>query len=107
MNPKLEQQISIGRVSFWAYTDLVVGERPREAAAASSIAGQSYLGGLRGVAKAPEGPTKKVGSMGGRAGTAQPIPLWRLRSGPRSSPIDQCSDIAPRTSRTFSTLTSH
>ena len=33
-------------------------------------------------------------------GTARPIPLWRLRSGPRSSPIDQCSDFAPRTSRT-------
>ena len=37
-------------------------------------------------------------------GTARPIPLWRLRSGPRSSPIDQCSDFAPRTSRTLTML---
>src|SRR5262249_13571122 len=36
--------------------------------------------------------------MGDASGTARPIPLWRLRSGPRSSPIHQCSDIAPRTS---------
>jgi hypothetical protein len=37
-----------------------------------------------------------------RLGTAPPFPPWRLRSGPRSSPIDQCSDMPPRTSRTLS-----
>src|SRR5262245_46069612 len=42
--------------------------------------------------------------MGDASGTARPLPLWRLRSGPRSSPIDQCSDIAPRTISTLTTL---
>jgi hypothetical protein len=45
--------------------------------------------------------------MGHASGTARPIPLWRLRSGPRSSPIDQCSDIAPRTSARLQRLTFH
>jgi hypothetical protein len=44
---------------------------------------------------------RRSGSMGDAPGTAQPFPLWRLHSGPRSSPIDQCRDIAPPTSRTF------
>jgi hypothetical protein len=52
-------------------------------------------------------PTKKAGSMGHASGTARPIPLWRLHSGPRSSPIDQCSDIAPRTSARLQRLTFH
>jgi hypothetical protein len=38
---------------------------------------------------------RRSGSMGDAPGTAQPFPLWRLHSGPRSSPIDQCRDIAP------------
>ena len=45
--------------------------------------------------------------MGDASGTARPIPLWRLRSGPRASPIDQCSDIAPRTSARLQRLTFH
>jgi hypothetical protein len=45
--------------------------------------------------------------MGDAVGTAQPIPLWRLLSGPRSSPIDQCPDIAPRTSAPLQRLTLH
>ena len=50
-------------------------------------------------------PDKKAGSMGDASGTARPIPLWRLRSGPRSSPIDQCSDYRPpNTSHTLTML---
>jgi hypothetical protein len=45
-----------------------------------------------------QGCLQNLGSMGDAQGTALPLPPWRLRSGPRSSPIDQCSDIAPRTS---------
>jgi hypothetical protein len=45
--------------------------------------------------------------MGDASGTARPIPLWRLCSGLRSSPIDQCSDIAPRTAARLQRLTSH
>jgi hypothetical protein len=50
---------------------------------------------------------KEGRSIGDASGTAQPIPLWRLRSGPRSSPIDQCSDIAPRTSARLQRLAFH
>jgi hypothetical protein len=41
--------------------------------------------------------------MGDASGTARPIPLWRLHSGPRSSPIDQCSDFAPPNITTLTT----
>ena len=33
-------------------------------------------------------PLCSIRSMGDAKGTAQPFPLWRLRSGPCSSPID-------------------
>ena len=52
----------------------------------------------------PDRP-KKGRSMGDASGTARPIPLWRLCSGLRSSPIDQCSDIAPRTAARLQRLT--
>jgi hypothetical protein len=55
----------------------------------------------------PDRPRKESRSIGDASGTAQPIPLWRLRSGPRSSPIDQCSDIAPQTSARLQRLTFH
>src|SRR5215468_11277301 len=46
-------------------------------------------------------PRKKGGSMGVRSRTAQPFPLWRLRSGPCATPINpnirkRYSDHVPR-----------
>src|SRR5262249_30414406 len=43
--------------------------------------------------------------MSDASGTARPIPLWRLHSGPRASPIRQCSEIAHRTSARLQRLT--
>ena len=42
--------------------------------------------------------------MGEASATARPLPLWRFAAARGSSPIDQCSDIAPRTISTLTTL---
>src|SRR5262245_45923471 len=75
------------------------GSEPVQAASAE-LTGQ-------GTVMMPPYHPKNGRSIGDASWTARPIPLWRLRSGPRSSPIDQCSDIAPRTSARLQRLTFH
>ena len=51
----------------------------------------------------PNGAAKKTEIDGQRSGTALPLPLWRLGSGPYRCPSIQCSEKSPP--RTFELAT--